>query len=42
MHDGKGHETTAEALPEIIEGLSKQGYEFAALDKSVAPICFGY
>lgn len=42
MHDGKGHETTAEALPEIIEGLSEQGYEFAALDKSVAPIYFGY
>ena len=42
MHDGKGHSTTAEALPEIIEGLTKQGYEFRALDNSVSPICFGY
>lgn len=42
MHDGKGHSTTAEALPEIIEGLVEQGYEFRALDNSVSPICFGY
>lgn len=42
MHDGRGHSTTAEALPEIIEGLSDQGYEFRALDKSVTPVCFGY
>lgn len=42
MHDGKGHSTTAEALPEIIEGLAERGYEFRALDNSVSPICFGY
>lgn len=42
MHDGKGHATTAEALPEIIEGMMKKGYEFKALDKSVSPVCFGY
>lgn len=42
MHDGKGHTTTAEALPEIIEGMMQKGYEFRALDKSVSPVCFGY
>lgn len=42
MHDGKGHATTAEALPEIIEGMMQKGYEFRALDKSVSPVCFGY
>lgn len=42
MHDGKGHTTTAEALPEIIEGIMQKGYEFRALDKSVSPVCFGY
>ena len=41
-HDGPGHQNTAEALPDIIEGLMEQGYSFAALDNSVAPICFGY
>lgn len=42
MHDGRGHSTTAEALPDIIRGLWEQGYEFRALDKSVTPVCFGY
>ena len=41
-HDGPGHQNTAEALPDIIEGLMEQGYSFAALDNSVAPVCFGY
>ena len=41
-HDGPGHQNTAKALPDIIEGLMEQGYSFAALDNSVAPICFGY
>ena len=42
MHDGKGHGTTADALPEIIEGLQKQGYKLEALTKEVEPVCFGY
>lgn len=42
MHDGKGHSTTADALPEIIEGLQKQGYKLEALTKEVEPVCFGY
>lgn len=42
MHDGKGHDTTADALPEIIEGLQKQGYKLEALTKEVEPVCFGY
>lgn len=42
MHDGKGHSTTADALPEIIEGLLEQGYKIEALTKEVEPICFGY
>lgn len=41
-HDGPGHQNTAEALPEIIEGLLEQGYSLEALDKSVTPVCFGY
>lgn len=42
MHDGKGHSTTPEALPAIIEGMTEQGYEFKALDNTVTPVCFGY
>lgn len=41
-HDGPGHQNTAEALPEIIEGLTEQGYTFEALDNTVSPVCFGY
>lgn len=33
MHDSAGKETTAEALPEVIEGLSEQGYKFGILTK---------
>lgn len=42
MHDGTGHSTTADALPRIIEGLRKQGYEMEAITKEVKPVCFGY
>jgi len=42
MHDGNGHSTTADALPEIIEGLLDQGYKLEALNKEVEPVCFGY
>lgn len=42
MHDGTGHGTTAEALPEIIEGLLAQGYKIEALTNDVEPVCFGY
>ena len=42
MHDGPGHEETAAALPQIIDGLKQQGYNFAGLDKTVTPWCFGY
>ena len=42
LHDGSGHKATADALPEILEGLLEQGYELKALDNSVSPICFAY
>lgn len=42
LHDGSGHRNTADALPEILEGLIEQGYELKALDNSVSPICFAY
>lgn len=42
MHDGTGHRTTADALPEIIKGLLEQGYKLEALTKDVQPVCFGY
>ncbi len=31
MHDGPGHESTAEALPAIIRGLREEGFEFGTL-----------
>lgn len=38
MHDSAPKTTTVEALPEIIEGLKKQGFTFKTLDKdSYAP-----
>lgn len=38
MHDSASKTTTAEALPEIIEGLKEMGYGFASLDEnSYAP-----
>jgi len=42
MHDGENHENTAVALDEVITELERQGFTFAALDKNVSPICFGY
>ena len=33
MHDGAGKETTAEALPNIIEYFMAQGYSFSAIDR---------
>lgn len=42
FHDGTGHKTTADALPQIIEGLLAQGYKIEALTKDVEPVCFGY
>ena len=41
-HDGPGHQNTAKALPDVIEGLLAQGYTLKALDNTVSPICFGY
>ncbi|AUS94995.1 hypothetical protein CDQ84_12980 [Clostridium thermosuccinogenes] len=35
MHDAGSKDTTVEALPEIIEGLSAQGYKFGVLSKYV-------
>ena len=42
LHDGAGHSATADALPQIIEGLLEQEYRIEALTKDVEPICFGY
>ncbi|MBR5229577.1 MAG: polysaccharide deacetylase [Firmicutes bacterium] len=42
MHDSKGHSATVAALPEIIKGLTDQGYQFDALTNDVAPACFAY
>ncbi len=38
MHDSAAKKTTAQALPEIMEGLSKMGFRFEAL----TPSCAGY
>jgi peptidoglycan/xylan/chitin deacetylase (PgdA/CDA1 family) len=40
FHDGMGHQATAEALPEVINGLKAQGYSFAPLTKDVKPVTF--
>ena len=42
MHDGSGHKSTVKALPEIIERLKDEGYEFRALSKEEKPTGFGY
>lgn len=42
MHDGSGHKSAVKALPEIIERLKDEGYEFRALSKEVKPTWFGY
>lgn len=40
MHDSPGKRTTVEALPQIIQFLKQQGYEFGILSPQVAPILF--
>lgn len=40
MHDVPGKDAVVEALPEILAGLKKEGYQFRALDKNVVPIQF--
>ena len=42
MHDGRGHSTTANALPDIVRTLQEEGYTFAPLTNDVYPIIFGY
>ncbi len=42
MHDGYTKTTTAEALPEIIEGLKARGYTFDALHPYSKPVLFQY
>ena len=42
MHDGYYKTTTAEALPEIIEGLRAKGYRFEALQPNSKPVLFQY
>lgn len=38
MHDSPAKTTTVEALPEIIDYLREQGYEFASLNENTPPI----
>lgn len=40
MHDGPGHQTTADALPGIITHLQEKDYRFAPLDEEVRPMIF--
>lgn len=42
FHDADQKTTTVEALPEIIEELLEEGYEFSKLDNDVKPIVFNY
>lgn len=42
MHDTNAKDTTAQALPEIIERLSARGYRFDKLTKEVKPVTFSY
>lgn len=42
MHDSKEKTTTADALPDIIEQLLLEGYEFKKLDNDVKPIVFSF
>lgn len=41
-HDSAYQQQTLEALPNIIEYLSEQGYTFARLDAGVEPVVFAY
>jgi peptidoglycan/xylan/chitin deacetylase (PgdA/CDA1 family) len=40
LHDGSGHGTSVEALPEIIRYYKEKGYAFAPLTSDVKPIQF--
>lgn len=42
MHDSSEKKNTLYALPEIIDELSADGYQFDVLTRNVAPIVFGY
>ena len=38
MHDAAAKSTTVEALPGIIEGLKKRGYEILPITKDTRPV----
>ena len=38
MHDLDDQHTTIEALPELIETLKSEGYEFCQIDENTEPI----
>ena len=38
MHDGFGHEATAEALQRIIDYAKYNGYEFSAISENTVPV----
>ncbi|WP_343209263.1 polysaccharide deacetylase family protein [Anaerolentibacter hominis] len=40
LHGGERNQTTAEALPSIIEGLTARGFTFESLNKEVKPVQF--
>ncbi|SEU28960.1 polysaccharide deacetylase [Paenibacillus sp. NFR01] len=40
LHDGAGHEASAQALPHIIERFKAAGYAFDVLDPNAAPVQF--
>lgn len=40
MHDGAGHQATIDALPDIMQSLSEQGYSFSALTVDNTPVQF--
>lgn len=40
MHDGVGHQATIDALPQVLQSLSEQGYTFSALTVDNAPVQF--
>lgn len=40
MHDGAGHQATIDALPQVMQSLSEQGYSFAALTVDNTPVQF--
>lgn len=42
LHDGGSYQTTAEALPEIIERMQAKGYSFAPITTDVRPVVFEY